>query len=618
MAKIKLEGGIELPAPKNASGFARPLDVSDYRWRSMRPEMWQRAYTHCLFSLHNLFELPLHSVVPYIAKNMLESNEPFLVALRFMGEMELQGYIKFNRGFDERIVVPTKKLLNLKIAEKEAPDTVVVMPNIVGEEYMSKYIAVRGGRRSPANLRAARVVNDMSDERFIINDYTLDLLKKYPVEKDAITDGCMYARTLTTAEQLKDKVFRFPYFLDSRGRMYSGTTCGISPQGADHEKALLLPVYAERLTTDGFMALFETATGYAEQDWDFTKMAGHAKHPELHEKEWKTADKPYSYMATANLIAQYLDDPTRPLPAFIPLDGRCSGLQHWSAVIRSNAITRHLGMNADESSLDIYERVALEWCETLEEAHKYLATRKAAKIPVMTWAYNATQMTSMAHMDKLYGTEDKWDVDTESYQPTREGFPRAVTGHLGRDLYNRLNETLGPLTAAVEWVSDSATIIAKEGNVDIEWPTPDGFECVQRKVKGDPKALKVVLSNKASFKLSILDFSGQKSDSRKHRSAIAPNIIHSLDATHLRMVAKKLKMLGSPMIFIHDSFATHVNFRASLYKEIIDAFITLYSREYLLDLKKYWEKKYKVELPDQPKLGDWEPESLRDLTNFFM
>jgi len=224
----------------------------------------------------------------------------------------------------------------------------------------------------------------------------------------------------------------------------------------------------------------------------------------------------------------------------------------------------------------------------------------------------------MAHMDKLYGTEDKWDVETESYQPTREGFPRAVTGQLGRDLYNRLNETLGPLTAAVEWVSDSATIIAKEGFVDIEWPTPDGFECVQRKVKGDPKVLQVLLSNKNKLKLQILDFSGQKSDSRKHRSAIAPNIIHSLDATHLRMVAKKLKMLGSPMIFIHDSFATHVNFRASLYKEIIDSFITLYSREYLLDLKNYWEKKYKVVLPDQPKLGDWEPESLRNLTNFFM
>ena len=95
MAKIKLEGGIELPAPKNALGFARPLEISDYRWRSMRPEMWQRAYTHCLFSLHNLFELPLHSAVPHIAKNMLESNEPLLVALRFMGEMEMQGYIMY-------------------------------------------------------------------------------------------------------------------------------------------------------------------------------------------------------------------------------------------------------------------------------------------------------------------------------------------------------------------------------------------------------------------------------------------------------------------------------------------------------------------------------------------
>jgi len=618
MSKVLLEGDIQLPFPKNAVGFARPVDVTDYKWRSMRPDMWQRAYTHCLFSLHNLFELPLHSIVPYIAKNMLEATEPYLVALRFMGEMELAGYVKFNRGFDERIVVPTKKLLKLKIAEAEAPESAIAMPNIVGKEYMSKYLAVRGGTRSSGNMRAAKIVNDMADERFAVNEFILGVLKVFPPEDEKIVDSCMFLRTMATAEILKDEVFRFPYFLDSRSRMYSATTCGVSPQGADHEKALLLPVYAEKLTQDGVLALVETALGYAEQNWSVVEMVEHARNPMLTEAEWKKADKPYSYLASAHLLMQYVDEPSRPLPAFIPLDGRCSGLQHWSAVIHSNAITKYLGMHSEESEMDIYEKVAEDWKFCLADDMKEYATRKAAKIPVMTWGYRATQMTSMEHMDKLYGTENKWNVETEKYEPTRDGLPRAVTGQMGRDLYNRLNDTLGALTEAVEWVSDAATVIAKAGFIDIVWFTPDEFECKQRKVKGVELPLKVVLSNKEKFRLKILDFSGQDSDSRKHRSAIAPNIIHSLDATHLRMVAKRLKRLGSPMIFIHDSFATHCNSRQALYSEIIDTFIQLYSRDYLSELKSFWENKYQVKLRASPELGDWEPESLRNLTNFFM
>ena len=85
-------------------------------------------------------------------------------------------------------------------------------------------------------------------------------------------------------------------------------------------------------------------------------------------------------MACAYLIRQYWLDPSKPIPSFPPLDGRCSGLQHWSAVItKSNAITRHLGMHEEEAELDIYEKVADDWKQTLTDKEKQYATRKAAK-----------------------------------------------------------------------------------------------------------------------------------------------------------------------------------------------------------------------------------------------
>jgi len=275
-------------------------------------------------------------------------------------------------------------------------------------------------------------------------------------------------------------------------------------------------------------------------------------------------------------------------------------------------------MEKDEHELDIYERVASEWKTSLAPEFKHLATRKAAKIPVMTWGYNATMMTSTEHMDKLYGEEKKWSVADECFMPTRDGFDRKTTNQLGRDIYQQLNATLGPLTAAVEWVSNAASVIGKAGHVNLDWTAPDGFECTQRKVLGIRRQLKIKLHSGEEMLLEVKDFSKQLPNPRKHRSAIAPNIIHSLDATHLRMVAKRLDWLGVPMVFIHDSFATHCNYRRPLYDNIVDTFISLYDMDYMADLKKQWEKQYKVKLDDVPEPGKWEPESLRSLKNFFM
>lgn len=613
---IELDGGIVLPMPKRAKGFTRPKDIDRRRWDKDKVDRWYRAYTHCLYSLPINFELPLHSVVPKLAKKMLGAGDPFNVALRFMGEMEQQGYITLERGFNERIVMPTKKFLALKLNCERAPESVIAYPKVAGESIPRA--PIRGGIASKANREIATIALDLASEEFEINSFTLDLIKNFPPAFSKPSVMFMYDRAIASAEKMKGQKFRFPYFFDSRGRVYTNTTCGFNPQGADHEKALVIPTHSEVLTEDGYLALLETAKGYSEMDWGPVEMASHASYPDVYETEWKKADKPYCYMACAELIRRYLVNPELPLPAFIPLDGRCSGLQHWSAVVRSNAITRHLGMHKEEDPLDIYEKVAFDWKETLPEEFKFLATRKAAKIPVMTWGYNATMMTAMEHMSKLFGAKSIWDSMELKYYDDDSGLDRATTSKYGCELYKHMQSTLGALQHAVSWVSGCAVAVSKAGNIEIKWPTPDNFMCLQRKVVGEKLKLKVVLSNGKEFCLEILDFSGEVPNAAKHKSAIAPNVIHSLDATHLRMVARRLKELGLPMIFIHDSFSTHCNHRSTLYKIIIETFIELYSREYLMELKTFWESTYGVELDNPPELGSWEPESIRHLDKFFL
>ncbi len=629
MNSVLLEGGIELPVPTRVGTdpFNRCSGITDHRWKSEKVGRWTRAYTHCLYCLPRLFETPLHTAIPAMSKNMLEADNPFIVSLRFVGEMQIAGYVRFvkrrqkgDSDKDERVLLPTAKYLKLNLNDEEMPTSVEVRPSVVGEDYMSQKIVIRGGVRSHENIRVANITKAMMEERFTVNSFVLNLLLKYPaIDVNAdLSASYMYNRAIKVAKDLEGKSFRFPHFLDSRSRVYTSTTCAMDTQGADHEKALVISTYSEVLDDVGFKALIEAANGYSEKDWSIGVMFSHAEDPERFYEEWMQADKPYSYMACAELINRYVKNPDKPLPAFSPLDGRCSGLQHWSAVVKSNAITRHIGMHKEEADLDIYEYIAHEWSKTLPEESRKYATRKAAKIPVMTWGYNATQMTSMEHLGKMFGQISVWNTELGDFKVVREGLDRATTNLMGRDIYIRLNETLGPLTEAVKWVSDAASTIAKAGNADINWVTPDGFECKQRKIKGERLALKAKLSNGKEFYLEVIDFTGCTPDYRKHRSAIAPNIIHSLDATHLRMVARRLKLLGVPMIFIHDSFSTHCNYRDVLYKEIIDTFIELYSGDYLQDLQRYWTKRYKVELPDPPSAGSWEPESLRELKKFFM
>ncbi len=611
-----LDGGVMLPLPKRAKGFTKPEDVSQRRWDKDLKSRWKRAYTHCLYSLHLLFELPLHSAVPRMSKKMLEATDPFNISLRFMGEMEASGYLKFSRKLDERIITPTKQLLDLDLGNTEAPQSVVVMPNMNGE-WIGKS-PIRGGVSSLINKKVAQVTRPMSQEKFVVNRFIYEVLQTFPPDFKEVGSEYMYKRMMTSAKALMGKEFRFPYFLDSRSRLYVSTTCGMTPQGADHEKAIIIPTHSEVLTDSGYQALLEAARGYAELDLHEDMISQVGGNPENYSDLWRKADKPYSFLACANLVRRYKIDPTQPLPAFIPLDGRCSGLQHWSAVTRSNAITKHLGMHKEEAELDIYEKVAEDWKSTLPEEHHCFATRKAAKIPVMTWGYNATMMTSMEHMSKLFGAKTVWDRDLAEYKVVGEGLERAVSGRLGADLYRRLNETLGPLRAAVDWVSDCATEISKLGNTEIHWLTPDGFEAMQRKVKGERLQLTCTLSSGKELALEILDFTKEVPNTAKHRSAIAPNVIHGCDATHLRMVAHRLEAKGLPMIFIHDSFSTHCNHRESLYEDIIETFIELYSGNYLEDLWNYWVRKYGVELTAPPKQGDWEPEQLKSLKRFFL
>jgi DNA-directed RNA polymerase, mitochondrial len=118
-------------------------------------------------------------------------------------------------------------------------------------------------------------------------------------------------------------------------------------------------------------------------------------------------------------------------------------------------------------------------------------------------------------------------------------------------------------------------------------------------------------------------------DILKQVNAIIPNIIHSLDATHLINLINKSQDEGfSPIITVHDCFGTHPNKMDELAFMVKKEFVLLYSQDSFLEtyhnrlIQSIKDNKYEVifsveencnyvinndtfiKLPNVPKLGE--------------
>jgi DNA-directed RNA polymerase len=256
-----------------------------------------------------------------------------------------------------------------------------------------------------------------------------------------------------------------------------------------------------------------------------------------------------------------------------------------------------------EDGMDIYEYVAYNWKGILPDEYKKYGVRKAAKKPVMTFAYSATRHSAMDYIATLY-----------------EELDRSIACKLGSSLFDMSNKILEPMVEGVDWLKECVKIISAKGHTDIQWVTPDGFIAIQSKFQTEYTETKVVIKRKAhavKCKDPIYVDGKPIPNIRKAQLSIGPNFIHSLDATHLRMVATRLEHMGIPAIWVHDSFAVHANYIDLLDKVIRQEFIAMYSKDIMNEIRDYWMEFYKVDLPEAPKLGKWNVDKIEFCPKFF-
>ncbi len=210
-------------------------------------------------------------------------------------------------------------------------------------------------------------------------------------------------------------------------------------------------------------------------------------------------------------------DPAR---AIVRLDGCCNGIQWISSLLNNEVGMKLTNLTGDEIN-DLY---------TYTKDSLMLKDRDAAKKFIMPLAYGAG-VRSLA--DGLGVTLE------EAYK-----------------LLDQVDKIL-PINEYLDHIKREA-----EGSEasEFRWVMPDGFEVVQ-----DYKEYDLIHAGKFSMKV----FDTVRGDGRKMIAALAPNIIHSIDAYHMRLV-----VANSPfeVVPIHDSFGCHSSNVKALRSIIQDTF----------------------------------------------
>lgn len=414
-----------------------------------------------------------------------------------------------------------------------------------------------------------------------------------------------------------EKIY-FPNNFDYRGRMYP-IASSLSPQGDDISKGILEFAEPTHLTKDGFRALI----AYLASVWGHDKEPFETRHKLGKEMMWDwdsydytKAEEPFVFYQIKLTIQAILETGDMISHCSLAIDGSCNGLQHMAAITMDKKGGAYVNVGGDEERQDIYMEVAecatqvladkitnfntQDWiAEASEKAEKY--AKKDGVDPVYpTEADAAVYFENLNASHRMIGGEKarkiaKRPVMINPYGGTYMGYKNYVMQTL-MEYYPELaipaNSNI--ITASIVnamtikllggklyqgWVRKTFSDIAKEG-IEPHYKTPDGFVVINSSYEMDVE--KIFVQNLRGIKNRYVQIKKIKNElnPRKIGTRAQPNIIHSLDATHLRMTASECVSKGIKQLwFIHDSFGTNPNDYAQLNKITREQFIKLYDPE---------------------------------------
>lgn len=489
----------------------------------------------------------------------------------------------------------------------------------------------------PVPARPSDIPEDVS-----FKDLTEDQqkrLKMWTVEAAKVhqANALMIGQRLTVMQQMwvaetfaDEKAIYFPHTLDFRGRIYAVPPL-VNPQSDDLGRSLLEFSRGKRLgETGGYWLAVHLANLFGFDKAGFDERVEWTKaHTEeilkcaffpLENLWWTEADNPWQFLAACFEWAGFMicgDDYVSHLP--IHMDGTCSGLQHFSALLRDEESAKAVNVYPMKERQDIYQLVASKVEDRLRDSCDQIAalwqgnvTRKIVKRPTMTFAYS---VTARGMRDQILDEMDK--VDEHYLTPTMRNFEGA--NYLAPLVNDAIRSTVKAAAGAMDWLQQTVTVAAKN-NLPIRWVSPSGLPVLQANFRVKEKRVEC---NYAGVRKSLsLSIETETIDPKRQSFSVAPNYIHSLDAAHLCMTVLGGSLNGlNDFAMIHDSFGVHAADVDVLHAVIRNEFVHLYSVDRLAEFRDQIAEQLPPEIaadiPPLPPTGSLDLSLVRQSDFFF-
>ncbi|KAL1495938.1 hypothetical protein AB1Y20_014580 [Prymnesium parvum] len=442
-------------------------------------------------------------------------------------------------------------------------------------------------------------------------------------EANTHSELCTAKLTLAVAEMYRDDVFYFAHNIDFRGRVYPMSP-HLSHVNNDLCRGLLLFAESKPLGEHGLFWLkvhlanlyghtklsFEERTAWVDDVISSGRLNAVVNQPfdESNLKWWAEADSPLQMLAACMELEKAVKSPSPELyRSNFPVhqDGSCNGLQHYAALGRDLQGGSQVNLVPSTQPQDVYSEVMRsviqkveadasshenEKIRTMAQLLQGKITRKVVKQTVMTSVYGVT----------LKGASDqvlKRLEDIQELKTVQDSQLREMASYVARHTLGSLSDSFAGGTQTMNWLRRCARAITKQVQSPVEWTTPLGLPVVQPYYAVNEVSIRTV-AQRMKLQQNVPD----KLNTLKHQNGFPPNYVHSLDASHMLMSARRCVDSGVTFAAVHDSYWTHASSVPLMNKILREEFVALHTPPLLEHLRDSFAQRYS-DTKDAP---EWE------------
>jgi len=314
---------------------------------------------------------------------------------------------------------------------------------------------------------------------------------------------------------------------------------------------------------------------------------------------WTRADNPLQFLAACRAMVN------KEAASRLPIQRDCtsSGFQHYAAMARDEIAAPMVNLTASDEPFALYREVANRVAEDIPgKGGAELIARLIDTLPKEDgWLVKPNTMTKVYKVT-TFGARKQVRLRLQKLGWTRDD-ARAGAKIVAEATLRITGEMFPRVTAVMNWLVDCATKIAKANRL-VMWEAPSGLPVVQgyRKMR-----LSQITTQFHRVNLWMDDETMPVSVGGQV-NGIAANFVHSVDASHLQMVALECKRRGIPFLGVHDchwSHACHAEEVAAIARE---KFAELHAESHIDRIWNYWAEQHPdIDFLPPPEPGSYDP-----------